>query len=122
MRLFGVVKPLCLPAVSSCAGRRASAQGTCAERTQGLCHTRVRTRARAHTHTLTYTHTHTHTHVRSCTRACRSILKQYLDGISINDDVMNNPINPLLVVNNRLQVSWFVSYSAGGVLLAACFG
>ena len=35
----------------------------------------------------------------------RSILKQYLDGISVNDDVLNNPINPLLVVNNRLQVS-----------------
>ena len=34
----------------------------------------------------------------------RSILKQYLDGISVNDDVMNNPINPLMVVNNRLQV------------------
>ncbi|KAL6760063.1 flagellar associated protein [Haematococcus lacustris] len=34
----------------------------------------------------------------------RSILKQYLDGISVNDDVLNNPINPLLVVNNRLQV------------------
>ncbi|KAJ9524885.1 hypothetical protein QJQ45_002987 [Haematococcus lacustris] len=35
----------------------------------------------------------------------RSILKQYLDGISVNDDVLNNPINPLLVVNNRLQVT-----------------
>jgi hypothetical protein len=35
----------------------------------------------------------------------RSILKQYLDGISVNDDVMNNPINPLVVVNNRLQVT-----------------
>lgn len=35
----------------------------------------------------------------------RSILKQYLDGISVNDDVMNNPINPLMVVNNRLQVT-----------------
>lgn len=34
----------------------------------------------------------------------RSILKQYLDGISVNDDVLNNPVNPLLVVNNRLQV------------------
>ena len=34
----------------------------------------------------------------------RSILKQYLDGISVNDDVMNNPVNPLMVVNNRLQV------------------
>eukprot|EP00798_Chlamydomonas_sp_ICE-L_P003323 gene3323-13354_t len=35
----------------------------------------------------------------------RSILKQYLDGISVNSDVMNNPINPLMVVNNRLQVT-----------------
>jgi hypothetical protein len=35
----------------------------------------------------------------------RSILKQYLDGISVNDEVMNNPINPLMVVNNRLQVT-----------------
>lgn len=35
----------------------------------------------------------------------RSILKQYLDGISVNDDVLNNPVNPLLVVNNRLQVT-----------------
>lgn len=35
----------------------------------------------------------------------RSILKQYLDGISVNDDVMNNPINPLMVVNQRLQVT-----------------
>jgi hypothetical protein len=32
-------------------------------------------------------------------------LKQYLDGISLNDDVMNNPVNPLLVVNSRLQVT-----------------
>ncbi len=36
---------------------------------------------------------------------CRSILKQYLDGISVNDDVLNNPVNPLMVVNNRLQVT-----------------
>uniref|UniRef100_A0A7R9W0W4 Dynein regulatory complex subunit 2 n=1 Tax=Chlamydomonas euryale TaxID=1486919 RepID=A0A7R9W0W4_9CHLO len=35
----------------------------------------------------------------------RSILKQYLDGISVNDDVMDNPINPLMVVNNRLQIT-----------------
>ncbi|GIL71704.1 hypothetical protein Vretimale_863 [Volvox reticuliferus] len=35
----------------------------------------------------------------------RSILKQYLDGISVNDDVLNNPVNPLLVVNNRLQIT-----------------
>lgn len=41
----------------------------------------------------------------------RSILKQYLDGISVNDDVMDNPINPLMVVNNRLQVCVSVSVS-----------
>lgn len=34
----------------------------------------------------------------------RTILKQYLDGISVNEDVINNPLNPLMVVNNRLQL------------------
>lgn len=34
----------------------------------------------------------------------RTILKQYLDGISVNADVMNNPLNPLMVVNQRLQL------------------
>ena len=33
----------------------------------------------------------------------RSILKQYLDGISVNEDVINAP-NPLLVVNHRTNV------------------
>jgi len=33
----------------------------------------------------------------------RSILKQYLDGISVNEDVINNP-NPLLVVNHRTNI------------------
>jgi len=35
----------------------------------------------------------------------RTVLKQYLDGISVNDDILNNPLNPLLVVNQRLQLS-----------------
>ena len=35
----------------------------------------------------------------------REILKQYLDGISVNEDVLNNPENPLLVVNSKLQQS-----------------
>ena len=35
----------------------------------------------------------------------REILKQYLDGISVNEDVLNNPENPLLVVNSKLQHS-----------------
>lgn len=33
----------------------------------------------------------------------RSILKQYLDGISVNEDVINHP-NPLLVVNHRTNI------------------
>ena len=33
----------------------------------------------------------------------KSLLKQYLDGISVNDDVMNNN-NPLLVVNNKINI------------------
>jgi hypothetical protein len=32
-------------------------------------------------------------------------LKQYLDGISINEDVINNPANPLIVVNNKLMLA-----------------
>ncbi|GMH33964.1 hypothetical protein BSKO_01798 [Bryopsis sp. KO-2023] len=35
----------------------------------------------------------------------RAILKQYLDGISVNVDVMNNPSNTLMVVNQRLQLT-----------------
>ena len=35
----------------------------------------------------------------------RNILKQYLDGISVNEDVINNPGNPLLVVNNKLHLT-----------------
>jgi len=34
----------------------------------------------------------------------RSILKQYLDGISVNEDVINNP-NPLLVVNHKTNIA-----------------
>ena len=33
----------------------------------------------------------------------RSILKQYLDGISVNADVMQEP-NPLFVLNNRTNI------------------
>ncbi|KAA6429238.1 MAG: flagellar associated [Trebouxia sp. A1-2] len=35
----------------------------------------------------------------------RTILQQYLDGISVNEAVMNNPVNPLLVINQRLQLT-----------------
>jgi len=34
----------------------------------------------------------------------RVILKQYLDGISVTPTVVSNPVNPLLVVNQRLKV------------------
>jgi hypothetical protein len=35
----------------------------------------------------------------------RQLLKSFLDGISVNDAVINNPANPLLVVNQRLQLT-----------------
>ena len=34
----------------------------------------------------------------------QAILKQYLDGISVNEDVMRGP-NPLLVVNGRVNLN-----------------
>merc|ERR1712159_10375 len=34
----------------------------------------------------------------------RSILKQFLDGVSVNEDVLENP-NPLLVVNGRVNLN-----------------
>ena len=34
----------------------------------------------------------------------KSLLKQYLDGISVNDDVMNSN-NPLLVVNHKINLA-----------------
>jgi hypothetical protein len=34
----------------------------------------------------------------------KSLLKQYLDGVSVNEDVLSGP-NPLLVVNNRIQLN-----------------
>ena len=33
----------------------------------------------------------------------KTMLKQYLDGISVNDEVIRNP-NPLLVVNNKINI------------------
>ena len=39
----------------------------------------------------------------------RSILKQYLDGISVNEDVINNP-NPLLVVNHKTNIVMASAY------------
>ena len=32
------------------------------------------------------------------------MLKQYLDGISLNDDVLKN-MNPLVVVNNKIKMN-----------------
>ena len=39
----------------------------------------------------------------------RSILKQYLDGISVNEDVINAP-NPLLVVNHKTNIVTAAAY------------
>ena len=34
----------------------------------------------------------------------KSLLKQYLDGVSLNDDVLKNE-NPLLVINHKLHLN-----------------
>jgi hypothetical protein len=34
----------------------------------------------------------------------KSLLKQYLDGISLNDEVLRTP-NPLFIVNNRINIT-----------------
>ena len=34
----------------------------------------------------------------------KSVLKQYLDGISLNDEVLRTN-NPLFIINNRIQLS-----------------
>ena len=41
----------------------------------------------------------------------RSILKQYLDGISVNEDVIASP-NPLLVVNHKTNIVTAQQYKA----------
>lgn len=35
----------------------------------------------------------------------RSLLKQYLDGISVNDEVLSH-VNPLFVVNQQTNIKW----------------
>ena len=39
----------------------------------------------------------------------RLLLKQYLDGISVNADILNQ-VNPLLVVNHRTNVKYVLSW------------
>ena len=34
----------------------------------------------------------------------KSLLKQYLDGVSVNDDVLNNN-NPLMVINSKVNLN-----------------
>ena len=40
----------------------------------------------------------------------RLLLKQYLDGISVNDEVLSQT-NPLLIVNNRTNVRYCINLS-----------
>lgn len=44
----------------------------------------------------------------------RAILKQYLDGISVNDDVINDA-NPLLILNSRSNVAAMPSRGTGRI-------
>lgn len=48
----------------------------------------------------------------------RAILKQYLDGISVNEDVINNPANPLLIVNNKLLVGTRAAAASASAMAA----
>jgi len=43
----------------------------------------------------------------------KSLLKQYLDGVSVNEDVINNQ-NPLLVVNNKINLNRPLVEKMGG--------
>lgn len=49
----------------------------------------------------------------------RQLLKGFLDGISVNDAVINNPANPLLVVNQRLQLTMAERRKAAAAAAAA---
>jgi hypothetical protein len=40
----------------------------------------------------------------------RLLLKQYLDGISVNDEVLSQT-NPLLIVNNRTNVRYCIIFN-----------
>ena len=44
----------------------------------------------------------------------RTLLKQYLDGISVNENVINNPANPLFIVNGKLQLNHKAAPPAAG--------
>ena len=44
----------------------------------------------------------------------RTLLKQYLDGISVNETVINNPANPLFIVNGKLQLNQKSAAPAAG--------
>jgi hypothetical protein len=52
----------------------------------------------------------------------RQLLKSFLDGISVNDAVINSPANPLLVVNHRLQATLAESRRAAAQGAAAGTG
>lgn len=38
----------------------------------------------------------------------KNLLRQYLDGVSVNPDVMNSQ-NPLLIINNKISLNWPVA-------------
>lgn len=43
----------------------------------------------------------------------RTLLKQYLDGISVNDEILSQ-VNPLFIVNNKTNVKWVDKLITGG--------
>lgn len=43
----------------------------------------------------------------------RTLLKQYLDGISVNDEILSQ-VNPLFIVNNKTNVKWVEAFITEG--------
>lgn len=43
----------------------------------------------------------------------RTLLKQYLDGISVNDEILSQ-VNPLFIVNNKTNVKWVEGFITEG--------
>jgi hypothetical protein len=45
----------------------------------------------------------------------RTLLKQYLDGISVNDEIISQ-VNPLFIVNNKTNIKYVFDNEGGQVV------
>ncbi len=49
----------------------------------------------------------------------RTLLKQYLDGISVNDEILSQ-VNPLFIVNNKTNVKYDFQNNCTSLLFVEC--